>query len=389
MPALLKPFTGYVPTSEFAHRVVGPPASSLSPDQRKAARKDPLSFRYSLGRGAGSSQDQARSWLDKSYDQGALRPVDRAVLVYRQTCGNGEATGILADVSLSAYEDGRVKRHERTIAKTLRKMADYVRSTRIYGNPVALTHLLELKTTIAAHTDRAADTTFTSADGLSHRLWIVEGTDAADLCRRFDTTLYVTDGHHRLAAASLVATEEGRMDARLPAGLFSAEELTLRSFARCVVDPEIDPDTVIDQLRSQHQVEEVSEREARPTMRSEFGVRISDRYFRLRIDPRNIPDDPYRSLDVSLLRDQILGPIFGITNPRKDKRLRFLADLANEGPTDTDCDAWFLPFPVLVTDVMAAADSGRVMPAKSTLFSPKVPSGLTIRTIHELGRPDS
>jgi uncharacterized protein (DUF1015 family) len=312
--------------------------------------------------------------------------VDRAVLVYRQTDGDVTATGVLADVFLSAYDAGRVRRHERTIGKTLRKMADYVRSTRVYGNPVALTHTLDLKTAIAAHTERTADTAFTSADGSSHRLWLVEGIDAENLCRQFDTTLYITDGHHRLAAASLVATEEGRIGARLPAGLFSTEELTLRAFARCVVDSEIDPDALIERLRSQHQVEEVSDKEARPRMRSEFGVRIRDRYFRLRIDPRNIPDDPFESLDVSLLRDQILGPMFGITHPRKDKRLRFLADLADHEQTVTDCDAWFLPFPVLVDDVMTVADSGRVMPAKSTMFGPKVPSGLMIRTLDELGR---
>jgi uncharacterized protein (DUF1015 family) len=383
VPTLLEPFSGYIPTSEFAHRVVGPPASTLSPDQRETARNDPLSFRYSLGRGAGSSHAEALAWVERCHKEGVLEPVDQAVLVYRQSDGDRAVTGMVADLSLGAYDAGRVKRHERTIAKTLRKMADYVSSTRIYGNPVALTHLSDMKATVEPHTERAADTRFTSADGLSHQLWIVEGSDARDLCRQFDTTLYITDGHHRLAAASLVATEEARMDARLPTGLFSAEELQLRSFARCVVDPEMDPDAVIDRLRSEHRVEEVSDREPRPRTRSEFGMRIRDRSFRLVIDPRNIPDDVYESLDVKLLQNQILGPVFGITNPRKDKRLSFVADSAGHGQTHIGSDAWFLPFPALVTDVIAVADSGRVMPAKSTSFAPKVPSGLVIRTLDE------
>lgn len=381
--ALLQPFTGYVPTSTFAHRVVGPPTSMLSAAQRRAARNDPLSFRYAVGRGAGSSQTEAVEWLAECRNQGVLRPVGPVVFVYRQSDGDLAVTGIVADLSLSAYNSGQVKRHEKTIAKTERKMADYVRTTRIYGNPVALAHRPHagVDAIVAAHTGRDAATTFTTADGLSHQLWGVEGDEAEELCRGFSNVLYITDGHHRLAAASLVALEEGRMDARLPVGLFSAEDLMLRSFARCVADPGFDAKIVIDRLRSEHRMEEVSDLEARPRVRLEFGVKIRGRHFRLQIDRHNIPDDPYNSLDVNLLQSLILGPVFGITDPRRDKRLRFVADLPKGSQTDINCDAWLLPLPATVSDVMAVADSGRFMPPKSTWFAPKLPSGLVIRLL--------
>jgi uncharacterized protein (DUF1015 family) len=115
--------------------------------------------------------------------------------------------------------------------------------------------------------------------------------------------------------------------------------------------------------------------------RFEFGVMIRGRYFRLQIDRRNIPDDPYDSLDVNLLQNPILGPVFGITNSRRDKRLRFVADLTDDSQTNIDSDAWLLPFPAAVGDVKAVADSGQVMPAKSTWFAPKLPSGLAIRLL--------
>ena len=380
---LLKPFRGYVPTSTFAHRVVGPPSSMLSADQQEAARNDPLSFRHAAGRGAGSSQTEVASWLAECHNQGVLRAVGPTVCVYQQGDADLAATGIIADVRLSAYDSGLVKRHERTIAKTQRKMADYMRGTRIFGNPVALTHRPHagLQATIKAHVEREADIAFTTADSVSHRLWAIEGDAAEEVCRGFDNTLYITDGHHRLAAASLVASEEGRTEARLPVALFSTEALQLRSFARCVVDPDLDVDNVIDRLGTEHRIEEVNGLEARPRQRFEVGVKIRDRYFRLQIDRSRIPDDLFESLDVNLLQHLILGPVFGIANGRRDKRLRFFADITDASQLDIESDAWLLPFPTAVDDVMAVADSGRVMPAKSTWFAPKVPSGLVIRSL--------
>jgi len=289
----------------------------------------------------------------------------------------------VADVAMSAYDSGLIKRHEMTISKTERKMANYMRTTRIYGNPVALAHRKHaaVSATIAAHTVRDADYSFIAADGFSHALWVVPGDEAHQLCQSFDGPLYITDGHHRLAAASSVAAEEGRRDPHLPAGLFSSDELRLRSFARYVVDPEIETDAVIDRLASEHRLEEVSEVEARPRGPNDFGVKIRGRSFRLHIDRDNVPDDLYGSLDVNLLQDLILEPVFGISNPRQDKRLHFAADLPERSDNDIECDAWFHPFPPSVADVMAVADSGRAMPPKSTWFGPKVPSGLVIRLL--------
>lgn len=380
---LLEPFTGFVPEPDFAHRVVGPPVSMLSQDQREEARIDPLSFRHVAGRGAGSSNEEARGWLRTCEQSRALRPVGPMVAVYRLAKGDLVATGIIADVSIAAYDSGRIKPHERTIAKTQGKMASYMRSTRIYGNPVALAHRPHagISAAIAEQTRREADYSFVAADGFSHALWAVRGDAAHDLCAGYNDELYITDGHHRLAAASAVAAEEGRLDPHLPAGLFAMDELRLASFARCVEDVSIDSAAVIDRLSTEHRLEEVSEIEARPRGRFEYGVRIGDGSYRLHINPDLIPDDLYRSLDVNLLQDLILGPLFGITNARQDDRLRFSADVHTKPNAGKDCSAWFLPFPASIHDVMAVADLGLTMPPKSTWFAPKLPSGLVIRLL--------
>ena len=143
MSVPLELFTGYIPTSEFGHRIVGPPTSQLSRVQRDAARSDVLSFRHAAGRGAGSSHQESLAWLQRLLERGALRPVGPSLLLYRQREGDITATGIIGDVSVRAYDLGLVKRHEAILAKTESKMARYVRSTRIQGSPVAVAHLGE------------------------------------------------------------------------------------------------------------------------------------------------------------------------------------------------------------------------------------------------------
>ena len=381
--ALLEPFSGYIPTADFAHRIVGPPRAALSPEQEAAARTDPLSFRHVAGRRASPSHERAMEWLEMCKDMDALCPVGPAVFVYRLAKGDLVATGIVAEVSIGGYDSGLVKRHEMTIARTEQNMAQYMRRTRIYGNPVALAHRpnATISAAIATQVSREPDISFIASDGFSHAMWAIEGEDAFDLCSSYNEALYITDGHHRLAAASLVAAEEERLDPHLPVGLFSSDEVRLRSFARCVVDPDIDANAVIDRLKSDHRLEEVSEIEARPRGRFDFGVKIGGRTFRLHIDRGMVPDDLYGSLDVNLLQDLILEPIFGIGKPRQDERLQFIADMREQRREDDGCTAWFLPFPASVSDVMAVADMGRVMPPKSTWFGPKLPSGLVIRRL--------
>jgi uncharacterized protein (DUF1015 family) len=383
MTRLLEPFTGYVPAAEFAHRVVGPPVSMLSPDQREEARMDPFSFRHVVGRGAGSSHAEARRWLRACEEAGALHPVGPMVAVYQQAKDDLVATGIIADVSVAAYESGLVKPHEATLAKTEKKMARYMRTTRIYGNPVALAHRPHpaIDAAIAEYTERPADYSFVAADGYSHALWAIVDEEAEALCARFNETLYITDGHHRLAAASSLAAREQRPDPHLPAGLFAATELRLGTFARCVMDPDLDPAGVAARLRADHHLEPIGTAEARPTGRHEFGVRIGGDGYRLRIDPALVPDDPFHSLDVNLLQDLVLRPVFGIKNPRKDRRLHFSPDLPHAAPQHGDCSAWFLPFPASIGQVFAIADAGLVLPPKSTRFAPKLPSGLAIRLL--------
>jgi uncharacterized protein (DUF1015 family) len=305
------------------------------------------------------------------------------MLVYRQTDKGISATGLIADVALDAYDTGPLKRHEDTIDKSEHKMATYMRTTRLFGNAVAVAHRPDAVVTdlIESTTRRQPNEAFSTVEGARHELWFVDEAAAEALERGFAGPLYVTDGHHRLAAALLVAGESAATPAYMPAGIFASTELRVAAFLRCVVDPTMDAQAVIDRLAREHELEEVSPFQARPTQRYEYGVRIRDRFFKLRISAARVPADMYASLDVNVLQDLILGPVIGIKDARNDKRLRFVADTPEVDSSDLEGDAWFLPTPAAIDDVMRVADSGRVMPPKSTWFGPKLPSGLVIRGI--------
>lgn len=386
---LLRPFVGYIPASKYGRRIVGPPSATLTDAQREAAVGDPLSFRKSAGRKAGCSADEAMKWINDRVGSGELLPIDPAVVVYRQTAGDFVAQGVIADVSLDGYRSGRVKRHEKTIAKTQLKMAEYMRTTRVFGNPPVTAFGSEpgAEGAIAAVAAGPPTSDFTTVDNIKHELWVVNGDAAHELCRQIDTDLYITDGHHRLAAAALVASDEDRPDARIPVGVFSAGEFRLRSFARCINDPDLDAAAVIQRVQGELELEEVGVDEAVPRSRFEFGAKVGDEYYRLRIPDDRIGDDHYASLNTNLIQQLVLGPVFGITHPRLDKRLRFVAHLDDQDEACPDADAWFLPFPLEVSDVMAVANSDRTMPAKSTWFAPKLPSGLVIRPLDKEWTP--
>lgn len=385
MSSLLSPFDGFVPAAEFASRVVGPPSSLLKPGQKEATKGDPLSFRHAVGRGARAPHDTAVQWLQACTNAGALNAIDRAVIVHRSTYAGASAIGLIANVSVAGFDQRRVKPHEKTLAKTEQRMLDYMQSTRILGNPVALTHRDHdgMAQGLARHSQGLADVEFTSIDGTEHQLWVVSGDPAAALCQSFEDDVYITDGHHRMAAASLLAKAEGLERAAIPGALFAESELRLWAFARTVRCEAARPGDIVEALQRRFALTPVDARVPRPQQPHQFGVRLGGASYLLTVPDEMIPSEVGAQLDVNLLQQHILEPLFGIADPRADERLGFVADTGDQAHEPDDFDAWFLPFPTAVDDVMTIADLGQTMPPKSTFFLPKVPSGLAVRLLDQ------
>lgn len=383
MPSLVRPITGFLPDARFAPRVVGPPRALLPPEVRNAGADDPLSFRHVVGRSAGPPQDVAIAWLDYAEELGALMPVADAVIVHAAERHGARALGVLADVSLDAFAAGHIKMHEKTIARTEGKMLQYMASTRLYGNPVTLAHRDDatLAHLLAAHTERDVAAEFAAIDGTVHRLWVVTGDEAAAVCDRFDGDLYIADGHHRVAAGSALAEAEGRSGDYLPVGLYAESEFEVKAFARGIKNAPIVGDELIRKLNAEFELVEIDQMLPRSWTQHTFGVRIAGRSFMLTVPDDRIDGDVYDRLDVNLLQHLILEPLFGIDDPRHEKRLDVIADIDDNSHDPDRYDAWFLPYPTSVGEVMDVADMGRTMPPKSTFFLPKVPGGILVRPI--------
>lgn len=383
MASMLRPYTGFVPTSSYGSRVAGPPKAMLAPEARDAGIDDPLSFRYSVGRGAGPSADVALAWLHQTADQDAIAAIDETLIVHSATRAGRTALGVLGDISLKAYANGAIKPHEKTIAATEQKMVGYMLLTRMLGNPIVLTHRRNdaFAKALAAHSAGPADTEFETRDATHHRLWFVSGDDAHALAALMTEELYVADGHHRLEAAHVLAGTEKRTDAWFPAGLYAENEFEVWAFARGVRDAPMRGDDLIAALQSEFQLDEVTDALPRPAGPGTFGTRIGGRSFVLTVPAERIVGDAHDRLDVSLLQTLILEPLLDIEDPRRDGRLDVVADSGDAAHEPDLYDAWFLPYPTAAAEVIAVADLGRTMPPKSTYFLPKLPGGILIRPL--------
>lgn len=383
MTGLLRPFTGFVPTSLFGGRVVGPPKVLLLPGRGDAGVDDPLSFRYSVGRGAGPSADVAASWLNSAVQTGALQPVRDAVVVHAAERGGRTALGMLADVSIDAYTHGAVKAHEKTVASNEQKMVGYMLLTRIFGNPVVLAQKsnVALSARLVEHSARPVDAEFDADDGTHHRLWFVVGEQAEALVDLVASDLYIADGHHRLEAARALAHAERRANAWFPAGLYVEDQFEVWAFARGVRGGAMKGNKLIARLRDEFELTEVDAAIPRPSEPHSFGTRIAGQSFVLKIPADRVVGDAYDRLDPALLQQLILAPLLGIDDPRRDDRLEVVADSGDAAHNPDDYQAWFLPYPTPASDVMAVADLGRTMPPKSTYFLPKLPGGIVIRSV--------
>ncbi len=379
---LLRPFTGFLATPPTASRVMGMPSPSLDSAHRKAERNDPLSYRFHLGRRGDRSANEARDWIQGRTDEGIFQRVGPSAIVYRRRIGDKTSVGVIVDVSLSAYRQGHIKKHENTLERSESRMVRYMAQTRVFGKPVTLTYRSsDQPSPLASYRHREPEIRLHGVEGSVHDLWILDRRVSQDLCSGFTDDLYITDGHHRLAAAATLAAAEGRTG-YLPAGIFAPDELLLGAFARCITMPDLDTEALLTAVKSDLRVNYVDPADCWPTRKDQVAARIGDRHLLIDLGTPRSRAGTVTALNASRLHDLILQPFLGINEPRTDTRVEYVESDADY--TRPEYDAWFLPHPEAIEDVLTIADHGQVMPPKSTLFGPKLPSGMVIRTIEPM-----
>ncbi len=406
--SLIRPFAGLRPAPGRAPDVAAPPYDVLNAQAaREHASGRPWSFLH-ISRPEIDLPVGTDPYAPVVYEKGAenfrrmqmegilQRDEGACYYLYRLVMGSHSQIGLVAVASIPAYDSNRIRKHEFTRPD---KEDDRVRQIDVLNaqtGPVFLTyrHSEAVDRIVSEVSDQQPEVEVTADDGVHHSLWVVADPDRlAALSTAFDAMdcLYIADGHHRSAAASRVAGMRREANPG-PAGqepydyflsvIFPDDQMQILAYNRVVRDLHgLAPADFIDRVGERFEVAS-SSAPVTPGSVGEFGMYLDGQWYRLRILPDRIPaSDPVSRLDVSLLADNLIEPVLGISDPRRDKRIDFVGGIRGLAELERRVDSGEMAaacslFPTRLEDLMAVADAGQVMPPKSTWFEPKLADGL-------------
>ncbi len=428
--AIIKAFRAVRPNVVHVKDVAALPYDVYSREEaRKAVSGKPLSFlnidrpetQFPEGQDiyATETYQKARDMLRMELKKGIFEREEMPCFyVYELTMDGRGQTGLVALSAIDDYLSGVVKRHENT---TEDKEMDRIRHVDVCSaqtGPIFLAYrrVEEISCLIDEIKKEQPLYDFLSDDGISHRVWRVSSSEKVsrleDLFSHVPAT-YIADGHHRAASAVKVGLKRRASKPDFTGNeefnfflsvLFPDTELKILPYNRIVKDLNgLTPETFLSRLRESFYVHELPE-ETAPRNKGEISMYLSSQgqkknaWYLLKAREelvRSRSGNPVSELDVSLLQDEVLEPILGIENPRKDSRIEFsggirglsslskrVDELSGDGRAEGNAVA-FAMFPTSITELLATADAGLLMPPKSTWFEPKLRSGIFIHEIEE------
>jgi uncharacterized protein (DUF1015 family) len=412
--SLVVPFRALRPQKNYVQEVAALPYDVLEWDEaRRIGEGNPKNFLHvekpEIDFPADRPGDElsihvaARNTLERWIKEGFLFQDDKPCFyVYGQKQGVHLQYGIVGCVSLAEYEAGQIKKHELT---TVDKERDRIRNIDtvnantglvfcVYPTSDAINRMVEEIVREAPEYDFVFD------NGVANSVWVVRDDQRiAAIQKAFleVQALYIADGHHRAAAAAAVArlrkkghpAQKGIEEYNFfAAGLFPDHQVRIMGYDRVVKDLNGLTEKEFLGRIGESFVVSLESRLISPPRLHEFGMYLGGKAFCLHVkDVYLRQKDLIRTLDVSLLQDNLLAPILGIQDPRADRRIKFVGSTRGVAALQNMVDSKefavaFSVYPTSLTQVMAVADSGQVMPPKSTWFEPKLLSGLFVHLLH-------
>ncbi len=406
--SLIRPFPGLRPVAGRAADVVAPPYDVLNTaEARQRAEGRPFSFLH-ISKPEIDLPEETDAHAPEVYEKGAenlrhmmaegvltVDPEDR-YYVYSLTMDGHTQTGLVAVASVADYDSNRIRKHEFTRPDKEDDRVRQVDALNAQTGPVFLTfrHSDTIDGLMSRAMAGAPEVDVTADDGVIHRLWPVADEGLRDaMTSAFDAldNLYIADGHHRSAAASRVAAmrreaNPGHTGAEpynyFLSVIFPDDQMKILDYNRVVKDLNgLSAEEFLERVAQPFEVTP-ADTAVRPAAPATFGMYLEGRWYHLALRPEHIPqDDPVGRLDVSLLAANLIEPVLGITDPRRDRRIDFVGGIRGLGALeqrvdDGDMKVAFSLHPTGLDDLMAVADAQRVMPPKSTWFEPKLADGL-------------
>ncbi|MBD5195416.1 MAG: DUF1015 domain-containing protein [Bacteroides sp.] len=322
--------------------------------------------------------------------------------IYAQTMDGRTQYGFVVGAWVPDYMEGRIKKHELTRRDKEEDRMKHVRCNNANIEPVffAFPDNEKLEEIITTVTAAEPEYDFVAPDGFGHTLWVVDNPDTIQtITEEFEKipALYIADGHHRSAAAALVGNEKAQNNPNhkgdeeynyFMAVAFPASHLRIIDYNRVVRDLNgLTPQEFIKKLEENFVVEEKGTEIYTPSALHNFSLYLDGKWYSLTAKPGTYNDsDPIGVLDVTVSSDLILRDILGITDLRSDKRIDFVGGIRGLGELKRRVDSGEMAMalalhPVTMDQLINIADTGNIMPPKTTWFEPKLRSGLVIHKL--------
>ncbi|MDF2887765.1 MAG: hypothetical protein K0R23_2150 [Lacrimispora sp.] len=410
--AIVKPFQCVRPNKEEASLVAALPYDVYNRKEAcKVTADNPRSFLNIDRPETQFSQDvdiyddrvyvKAAGMLEDWIEEGtfALDGV-KAFYIYELIMEGRSQTGIVACSSIDDYLNGVIKKHENTREEKELDRIRHVDTTNAQTGPIFLAYrsVEEINRLVEDKKKTEPLYDFTAEDGISHKVWKIADPETVGLIEESFLHIpatYIADGHHRAASAVKVGlkrrketmeyTGEEEFNFFLSV-LFPDDQLMILPYNRVVKDLNgLSQEAFLSELLNSFTVTSAGEEAYGPSEKGTFGMYLNKTWYCLKAKAGVISDDPVKGLDVSILQDNLLGPILGIGDPRIDKRIDFIGGIRGlkelEKRCEEDMKVAFSMYPTSIGELFSVADAGLLMPPKSTWFEPKLRSGLFIHML--------
>ena len=381
--AIYAPFIGIVPTAQYAGQVAAPPYDVLSSAEAKVkAEGKPYSFLHvskaEIDFEGDVSPYEERVYLKAAENfanmlkKGVLYKTNKPCFyVYQMIMGDHVQTGLAVAASVKAYVEGRIKRHELT---RVAKENDRVKQIRTVGAQTGPTLLInkdlpEIKALLKKIvTTRTPAFSVVGDHDVRHSLWIVDNDEEIKQIQdafAAQNEAYIADGHHRSAAATRLAGEDGTTDtARFLAVAYFEDEMKIWDYNRVVCDLNgRTEEQFLAEIKENFKLTPIAM--AKPSKKGKFTMYLNGQWYEMEHTGAPMPSDPVSQLDVSLLSEKVLKNILGIEDLRNSERIDFIGGIRGTAEIKK-----------VVDELIAVADQKMLMPPKSTWFEPKLADGV-------------
>lgn len=413
--ARVEPFRGVRPAKDFVTKVSSPPYDVLSSSEAKELTKDnPYSFlrvikpEVDLPDGVDLYSDEVYAKARENFDyfrkDGILiQDETKNYYVYKQIWKGHEQIGLVAGASCQDYLDDIIKKHEFTRPVKENDRMRHINTMNANTGPVFLTFKQrdEVDALFAKAMEKEPEYDYeTRGTGVRHIFYVVDDPElVAQIRKAFADidVLYVADGHHRSAAGTRVKVEREKANPNHTGDeeynfflsvIFPHNQMKILSYNRVVKDLNgMCKAEFFGKIGETFDFEDAETKE--PQNNKEFCLYIEGKWYKLTAKEGSYPaDDPVKSLDVAILQDNVLEPVLGIEDPRKDDRVNFIGGIRGTAELEKLVDKGdyriaISMYPTTIEELFDVADSGEVMPPKSTWFEPKLESGLVTHLLED------